>query len=216
MNVAARDSGRYRGLARLVVYGAAGVVLSVCLAAQTPPPRAITRADADRCQQKIDRIARIGLQQRNAAARRERTSLSEQEMNAYLKLILQAQLPAGVIEPSAMLLGQGQFAVRAVFDLDVVRGQAERGMADPMRYLSGRVPVSMDCVLRTRAGQGTLGFHSATISDVPMPRFVVQELVGYATRSPDYPKGFRFDEPFPLPANILELEVNRGEAVVIQ
>lgn len=216
VSVVAGEGGRPSRPWRLVLRATGVLLLPVCLAAQSPAVSQVSRADADRCQQKIDRIARIGLQPKGIEAGRERTSLSEREMNAYLKLVLQAQLPAGVIEPSAVLVGQGQFAVRAVFDLDAVRGQAERGVADPMRYVGGRVPVSMDCILRTRAGRGTLEFHSATLSDLPVPKFVVQELVTYATRSADYPQGFRFDEPFALPANILELEVKRGEAVVIQ
>lgn len=214
MSTTARE--RSRPIRRVVLHGVSLCLLPVCLAAQAPSAPRISRADADRCQQKIDRIARIGFQPRSVDAGRERTSLSEREMNAYLKLVLQTQLPKGVIDPAAVLVGRGQFAVRAVFDLDAVRGPADRGMTDPMRYLGGRVPVSIDCILRTRAGHGTLEFRSAMLNDLPVPKFVVQELVSYATRSADYPQGFQFDEPFALPANILELEVNRGEAVVIQ
>jgi hypothetical protein len=201
---------------------AAAVALSaaVCGAlvagAQTPTSAAYTKAEADRCQQKIDRIAERGVQPRDGGSAPLRTSLSEREMNAYLQLVLQAQLPQGVIEPSASLVGQGQFGVRVVFDLDAVRGQKERSVTDPLRYLAGRVPVLMECVLRSRDGLGTLEFRSAKLNGVPVPKFVVQELVIYATRSPDYPDGFRFDEPFRLPANVRELQVNRGEAVVIQ
>jgi hypothetical protein len=191
-------------------------VACVTLAADAQAPEPFTRADADRCQQKIDRVAERGTLRRDDSAPSQRTVLTEREMNAYLRLVLQAQLPAGVIEPSAVLVGRGQFAIRAVFDLDAVRGQKERSVADPLRYLSGRVPVSMDCILSARDGLGRLGFHSATLSGLPVPKFVVQELVVYATRSSDYPEGFRFDEPFPLPAQIRELHVNRGEAVVVQ
>jgi hypothetical protein len=203
-----------RGLAIVLLWAA--VCGSLGVAAQAPATPGPTKADADRCQQKIDRIAERGVQPRDGASAPQRTVLTEREMNAYLRLVLQAQLPNGVIEPAAVLVGQGQFAVRVVFDLDTVRGQKERGVADPLRYLGGRVPVSMDCVLRTRDGLGTLEFHSATLNGLPVPKFVVQELVVYATRSPDYPEGFRFDEPFRLPANARELQVNRGEAVVIQ
>ena len=203
-----------RGLA--IVLASSVVCGSLGVAAQAPATPGPTKADADRCQQKIDRIAERGAQPRDGASAPQRTILTEREMNAYLRLVLQAQLPNGVIEPAAVLVGDGQFAVRVVFDLDTVRGPKERGVADPLRYLGGRVPVSMDCVLRTREGQGTLEFHSATLNGVPVPKFVVQELVVYATRSPDYPEGFRFDEPFRLPANVRELQVNRGEAVVVQ
>jgi hypothetical protein len=106
--------------------------------------------------------------------------------------------------------------VRTVFDLDVVRAQRERGMTDPLRYVSGRVPLTMECVLRTQNGQGTLELLAATMSGLSVPKFVVQELVVYATRTPDNPQGFRFDEPFLLSATIREILLSRGEAVVIQ
>lgn len=215
MSVALRTGARDERAGARVVLAAALVPAWLALAAQAPNSP-LSRAEADRCQQKIDRIAQVGLQGRSGDTAPQRTVLPEREMNAYLRFILQPQLPAGVIEPAAVLLGDGQFAVRAVFDLDAVRGQRERGMTDPLRYLGGRVPVSMECVLRTQDGQATLEFHSATLGGLPVPKFVVQELVVYATRSPDYPQGFRFDEPFALPANIRQLQVSRGEAVVIQ
>ncbi len=184
--------------------------------AQAPAVNGRSKADAERMQQRLDRIARIGLESKHPGAPAQRTGLPEREMNAYLRLILQPQLPTGVIDPSAVLVGEGQFAVRVTFDLDVVRGQRERERTDPLRYVGGRVPVSMDCILRARDGLGTIEFRSATLSGLPIPKFVVQELVSYATRSPDMPNGFRFDEPFPLPANIREVHITRGEAVVIQ
>lgn len=193
-----------------------GCALAHAARAQTPAANSPSRADADKLQQKLDRIARIGLEPRGAPAPAQRTALPEREMNAYLRLVLQPQLPTGVIDPAAVLVGGGEFTVRVTFDLDVVRGQRERTAADPLRYVGGRVPVSMECVLRTRDGQGTLEFHSATMRGLPIPKFVVQELVSYATRTPDTPNGFRFDEPFPLPANIREVQINKGEAVVIQ
>lgn len=207
-------SGSCVCLLLLVALGECGP--SLAAPAQVPAANGPSKADAERMQQKLDRIAAIGLEPRRAGARARRTVLPEREMNAYLRLILQPQLPTGVIDPSAVLIGDGQFAVRVIFDLDVVRGQRERGMTDPLRYVGGRVPVSMDCVLRAREGLGTLEFRSATMSGLPIPKFVVQELVSYATRSPDMPNGFRFDEPFPLPATIREVHVTRGEAVVIQ
>lgn len=212
------DPTRVRGTARRLAAALLGAALcfSPGVAAQAPAQAASARAEADRCQQKIDRIAERGAQPRSGASAPLRTVLTEREMNAYLQLVLQAQLPQGVLDPAAALVGQGQFGVRVVFDLDAVRGQKARGAADPLRYLGGRVPVSLDGVLRTQDGVGTLEFRSATLSGVPVPKFIVQELIVYATRSPDYPEGFRFDEPFRLPANVRELQVNRGETVVIQ
>ncbi len=178
-----------------------------------PPP---ARRDAERCQEKFDRIARFGLEPAPARGPRRRTILSERELNAYSRFVLQPQLPAGVLDPTVVLAGGGRFAVRVVFDLDVVRRARPRDLSDPLRYLGGRVAVSLTAVLRTSAGRGVLELVSATAGGVPLPTFVVQELMGYATRSPDNPEGFRVDEPFVLPANIREILVGSGQATVIQ
>jgi hypothetical protein len=46
--------------------------------------------------------------------------------------------------------------------------------------------------------------------------FVLQELLSLYSRSPERPRGVSLDDPFPLPANIRQIDVGRGEAVVVQ
>ncbi len=206
---------RFRGgrgwfaCAALVLAGAGG------LPGQSPAGTP-ARADAERCQAKIDRIVRFGLEPARSDAAPRRTILTERELNAYTLLVLQPQLPAGVLEPTVELFGDGRFAVRAVFDLDAVRASRSRTLADPWRYLGGRLAVSLTAAIRTSAGRGVLELISATAGGVPLPKLVVQELVSYATRHPESPEGLRFDEPFPLPANIREVIVSLGQATVIQ
>jgi hypothetical protein len=201
---------------RAVLSAAVLVTASAGLLAQSGGDAKLSRADAARCEQKLARITELGEVPRTRSHAARQTVLREGELNAYLRFILQPQLPSGVLEPAVQLMGGGQFGVRTVFDLDVVRAQRERGMTDPLRYVSGRVPLTMECVLRTQNGQGTLELLAATMSGLSVPKFVVQELVVYATRTPDNPQGFRFDEPFLLPATIREILLSRGEAVVIQ
>ncbi len=51
---------------------------------------------------------------------------------------------------------------------------------------------------------------------VPVPKFVIQQIVGYYSRSARYPSGVDLDEPFTLPARIREIQVERGQAIVVQ
>jgi hypothetical protein len=199
---------------------AAALALAVALASETPADQgsaaAAVRADADRCQEKLDRIARFGLDPAPPGARPRRTVLTERELNAYTRVVLQPQLPAGVVDPVVELVGDGRFAVRLVVDFDRVRGAGDRALVDPVRYVGGQMSVSLVGVLRTTPGRGVLELVSATAGGVPLPKVLVQEIVAYATRNPDTPAGLRFDEPFPLPANIREIVVGLGQATVIQ
>lgn len=119
-------------------------------------------------------------------------------------------------DPAVTLAGDGRFTVRVVVDLDHVRGTEARALWDPLRYLSGRVPLVLVAALRASGGRGVLEFVSATAAGVAVPRVVVQEIVVYATRSPETPQGVRFDEPFVLPANIRDIVVGSGQVTVIQ
>ena len=44
----------------------------------------------------------------------------------------------------------------------------------------------------------------------------VQELVSYYTRTPELPNGFNLDQPFELPHNIRQIDIQRGAATIVQ
>jgi len=51
---------------------------------------------------------------------------------------------------------------------------------------------------------------------VPVPRFLVQEILSHYTKDEDRPNGVRLDDPFTLPANIKQIDVGPGQAVILQ
>jgi hypothetical protein len=189
------------------------------LAALTIPARAadppVSRRDADLLKQKIALIA-----ERSSAApseQRLRTTVTEQEVNAYLVYEAQDYLPAGVVSPGITILDGGRVSGRATVDLDQIREDRKpTGLLDPMRFLSGRLPVTATGVLRTSNGVATFQFESAAISGVPVPKVLLQQIVGYYSRSPERPSGFSLDDPVALPARIREIQLQRGQAIVIQ
>jgi hypothetical protein len=108
-------------------------------------------------------------------------------------------------------------AARATVDLDAVRKErGSSGWFDPMSYLTGRLPVNATGILRTRDGVGRLQVESVQISGVVMPVTLLQELVSYYSRTREHPEGVKLDDPFALPAEIREIRVAQGEAVVVQ
>jgi hypothetical protein len=54
------------------------------------------------------------------------------------------------------------------------------------------------------------------MSGIPVPVTVLQELLTYYSRSDDRPQGVRLDDIFTLPANIRQIEVGEGQAVIVQ
>jgi hypothetical protein len=195
-----------------VVAASLGVLLGAAAV-----PRADVRAtprDAAQMKQKVATITAHGVSTTKQA---RRTTVSENEVNSYLVYDAREQLPAGVVEPSVIILGTGRVSGRAVVDLDAVRRQkAPTSLLDPMNYLTGRLPVTATGVLKTSNGVGHFELESAHVSSIPIPKMLLQEIVSYYSRTPDNPSGISLDDPFALPARIREIQVERGQAIIVQ
>lgn len=190
---------------------AAALATSAALYAQGQ----FSRRDADSLERKLAAITH------NAAFRTSRpearaTTISERELNAYLRYGSMIQMPAGIVDPYVTILGDGRVSGRAMVDLDAVRKQKERGWGDPAGYLTGQLPVTAIGVLKTQNGVGRFYLESAEISGITVPRVMLQEIVSYYTRRPETPKGISLDAPFELPAGIREVQVAKGAATVVQ
>ena len=172
-----------------------------------------SRADAESLKRKVTGITEFSAR---PTKQPRRTTVTEDEVNAYLTYDALDQLPAGVVEPAVTVVGPGRVTGRAVVDLDAVRKQKPRSLLDPMNFASGRLPVTATGILKTSNGVGTLQFESASLGPVPIPKVILQEIVSYYSRTPENPAGIDLDAPFALPARIREIQVEPGRAVVIQ
>jgi hypothetical protein len=200
----------------LAICAALGVSLAAGLAAYAPDPPPASREAADSLARKISLIRQRG-EMHQRAAKRVRTAVTEAEVNGYLAHEMADDFPAGVVSPSVTLHGSGRVTGRAVVDLDRVRQQSgATSILNPMRYLTGRLPVTGTGMLRTVEGRAQFLFESANVSGVPVPKVVLQQIVGYYSRSERFPSGVSLDDPFDLPAGIREIEFGSGRAVVIQ
>jgi hypothetical protein len=175
---------------------------------------AVSRRDAARLQAKIEQITRNSTIQRKVAAR---TPITEAEVNSYLRYELGDQIPAGVTDPWVTLLDDGRLSGKATVDLARV-GQSRKssGMLDPFNFLSGSLPLAVNGVLRTKNGVGSFALDSASISGVPVPTWMLQEIVSYYSKSETAPLGVTLDKPFMLPSGIREIHLAKGQAVVVQ
>jgi len=173
-----------------------------------------SRRDADLLKQKVATITQLG-----ATPSRElhRTTLTQGEVNAYFAFDAQNDLPSGVVEPSVTILGTGRLSGRAVVDLDAMRKQKNpASLLDPAAFLTGRLPITAIGILKTNNGVGRFQLESATVGGVSLPKMLLQEILSYYSRTPQTPAGINLDDPFALPARIREIQVERGQAIIIQ
>lgn len=213
-----QDLTRSTLLLRLALGSCAAVAAMACVVgvhAQTGTATAPSRLDATRFAQKLVVINQPKPALRASSARR--TPVTEREVNAYLAYDAGNQIPMGIVQPSISILGDGRVAGRAWVDLDTVRRMREpRSLLDPLRYMSGRLEVTASGLLRTREGVAHFDLESAAISGVTVPKLVLQELLSAYSRTPEDSDGLGLDDPFALPTNIREIEVGRGQAIVVQ
>jgi hypothetical protein len=188
--------------------------LAIGIALSAAADQAPLRRDADGLKRKMTAIqARTPSAQGKAV----RTTVTENEVNAFLAFEVTDVLPEGVVNPAVSILGPGRVSGRAIVDLDRVRKERNpTSMLDPFYYLTGRVPVTATGILRATRGIGQFDLQSATVAGLPVPTFVIQQIVSYYSRSAERPEGLRIDSSFALPARIREIQVERGQAIVIQ
>jgi hypothetical protein len=192
------------------VFAALGCVPGLPTYAQVRP----SKSDAQAMKQKVATIVAHG---ESAAKQPRRTTVTENEVNSYLAYEVGEQLPTGVVQPSVTALGPGRLSGRAVVDLDAVRKAGNStSLFDLRSYLTGHVPVTATGVLVANNGRGRFQLESAAIGGVPIPKLLLQEIVAYYSKSPDRPAGISLDDEFELPARIREIQVGRGQAIVVQ
>jgi hypothetical protein len=173
-----------------------------------------TRKDAELLRQKV---ATINAHAERSVRQPRRTTITENEVNSYLVFDAGQQLPTGVVEPSVTIIGTGRLSGRAVVDLDAVRkARGTSSLFDPTNYLTGRLPVTAIGTLKTSEGMGWFQFEGATVGGIPVPKILLQEIVSYYSRTPDKPSGIGLDDPFALPARIREIQVQQGQAIIVQ
>ena len=204
------------------VFALACACLCLAAAPQSPPEPVrqtrlpFTAADGDRFALKYAAV--VGRAPVPAGQRRKpiQTTVTEPEINAYLRYRGKDVLPVGVIEPYVFALGNGRLSGAATVDLDLVRLSKPRGMLDPAQLLRGRVPVTATGVLRSKDGEFRFELESATVAGMEVPKSLLQELVSYYTKSASNPDGYSLDAPFALTGGIREIAVESRRAIIIQ
>jgi hypothetical protein len=187
--------------------------LLVTVSCATLDAATVSRQQAEAFERKVEQVRGP----RRAGSPLRRTPLTEDEVNSWFTYRSQPHLPDGISSPQLTLVGDGRVTGQATLDLDAIgRRRSSGSWMDPWSLLGGRLPLSVTGTLQTRDGVGRFALESATLGGVPVPKLVLQELLAMYSRSDAHPRGMSLDDPFSLPSNIRQIEVARGEAVVVQ
>ena len=138
-------------------------------------------------------------------------------MNSYLQYELSDRIPAGVTDPWVSILENGRLAGTATVDLARV-GQSRKssGMLDPFNFLTGSLPLAVNGVLNTKNGVASFAVESASISSVPVPVWMLQEIVSYYSKSESAPKASPSTSRSRFPMASAKSSTARGQATVVQ
>jgi hypothetical protein len=193
----------------------AATILSVVAAATLTAAAPASRRNAELLKQKVAVIQQRAMM--DGSAEPVRVLVTEDEVNSYLVFEAADAIPVGVVDPTIAILGTGRVSVRAVVDIDQVnKARKATGLFDPLSYLTGKMPIEASGTITTGRGVGQFQLERASLGGVTVPKMVLQEVISYYSRSPEYPAGFGLDDPFELPARIQEILVLRGQAIIVQ
>jgi hypothetical protein len=199
---------------RAILPGTLSCALVLAAAVLAGSDATLSRTDAELLKKKATAISQYASE---SPPKPHTTRVSENELNAYLQYDGRDVLPPGVVDAAVTIVGAGRVSGRAVVDLDQVRQQHNStSIFDPARFLTGRVPVTATGVVKTSAGVGRFELESATAAGVPIPKSLLQQIVSYYSRTAANPSGVSLDDPFPLPARIREIQIQKGEAEIVQ
>jgi hypothetical protein len=194
-----------------------GVILALLLAVPALRAADVSRQQADSFAKKVAIITQRGAGAPLPPSTPRRTTLSETELNSWFAYRAGTLIPNGVTEPRITIVGNGKVMGVATLDLEAYgKSRQSKGGSGVWDLLGGRVPVSVEGVLTTKAGKGSFNLERATLGGVPVPKPFLQQLVSYYSRTQDHPDGVSIDAPFALPARIQQIDVAPGQAIVVQ
>ncbi len=145
-----------------------------------------------------------------------RVVITERAVNGFLRFQGADRLPPGLTAPALRMEAEGRLTVTATVDLDAVREEQSPGRFNPLRFLSGRLPVTAVGRVRSIRRTLTVDIESARVGSLSVPSTLVSELVRIYTRSDEYPDGIDVSEPIPLPSGIEAVHVEPRRTVVVQ
>jgi hypothetical protein len=176
-----------------------------------PAPPGLSWEEADtvaRTLRRIDRRLRSG-----RPASDETIVVTEGQLNSFVNLTLADQIPEEV-SGLEVHLGKGQLVARALVDLDRLRAKLpEGGPYTLLSMLAGTVPVELLGRVNSAEGLIRIDLEEAVIGGVGLPPSLLAQIVSFATRSAERPKGVDIAAPLALPWTARRVRLEPGRAL---
>ncbi|HSR67814.1 MAG TPA: hypothetical protein VLU25_07720 [Acidobacteriota bacterium] len=137
--------------------------------------------------------------------------IQEDELNAYLKALIEVQQPEGLDSARVRLDGSRRFTTWLEVDLDQL--DLEKSGAGWLSYiLTGKRTMQVEGRLETSQGRGSYTVIEAWMGSVPIPASLVNSAIKQVGEKQDPP--FDPTKSFDLPYGLRDIEVMKGQAVL--
>jgi len=167
-------------------------------ASDAPEHPRVSQVEAESMGRKLDSIKQT-VPPAKGKKPRESVTVTEGEVNSYLNLTYAAKLPSGLSDV-AVSFDTERIHARGLLDLERVRDKMpDQSPFSPLSLLRGKVPVELTGRFTTRDGMGFFEPEEASISSVPVPISLLDQIISSATTTATAPNGVNIHEPFHLP-----------------
>lgn len=189
------------------------VALLVQMGAPPAPPKGVlTRELSDGLGKKLEMLEKFD---RDPKAKRAPVSVSESELNSYVRFALAEKVPRGLREVR-IVIRQGRLELRGLANLSEFSElkQKASSAASFLSLLGGEMAVEVVADFKSDRGFGQFELLSAQIGPVPLSASVVGDIVARATTDASRPNGFDIRAPFRLPYSAKRIRPQQALATI--
>jgi len=198
------------------VIGAA-IVLAVTLQASASADPVITRKMvtkdlSDSFGRKLEQLEKF---EHDSKAKKAPVSVSESELNSYVRFALSEKVPRG-LRDVRIVLQAGRLELRGVANLAEfgdLKDKAASGMS-LLGMLGGEMAVEIIADFKSDRGFGQFDVVSAQVGPVPLSPALLADIVTRATTDSSRPSGFDIRAPFRLPYSVKRIRSQPALAII--
>ena len=189
---------------------AVALLIVAALQLGSPPMPSATRELSDAFARKLQTLERY---EHDPKSRRAPVTVSESELNSYLRFAMADKVPRG-LRDVRIVLREGLLEIRGFANLSEFSELREKAGASFLALLGGELPVEVVAGFRSDRGFGQFELQSAQIGPMPLSPTLVADLVARATVDASHPNGFDMRAPFRLPYSVKRVRPLRASATI--
>jgi hypothetical protein len=153
----------------------------------------------------------VQLKQGKTTSGPERLELMENDVNAWLNLVIENQKEPSVRQAHVDFLGDNRIEGTAEIDMDKVKLDGYSAQLFK-NLLKGVQKVDVIGKLECADGKGEFSVEEASLNGISVPAVLVEQVLSYATSRE--PPNIDITEPFNLPADVRSVKVLKDRIVI--